>query len=99
MPRKPDPENQQAKINIGTLKLGLNEIRSFKVALEFYGWQSIASFLRQAALALIRHHAAGETIGQPLSFQVFTSQPPGPGNAAAAVLRQGHDSGRPPNVS
>lgn len=78
MARKPDPKNLLPKFNIGTLKMGVDETIKFRNALDYYGWESIAMFLRQTALALIRQWEAGEPIVQPLSFQMFsadTAQP------------------------
>lgn len=82
MPRRPDPENQHPKYNFGTLKIGLEEGGRFKAALKYYGWDSISSFMKAAALALIRQRARGEPIIQPLSFQAQ----PGP----AARKKYGH---------
>jgi hypothetical protein len=79
MPRKSDPQTQQIQLNIGTLKMGVADIGKFKAALKYYGWESIAMYLRQAALALIRHHAAGESIMQPLRFHVCPPISPRPG--------------------
>jgi hypothetical protein len=56
-------------------RLGLPEAdaEKFQLALQHYGHESTAEFMRQCALCLIRHHQADEKLVLPLSFKTSRS--------------------------
>lgn len=58
---------------LGTLKLPEGDCARFRQALQAYGFEKSASFLRRCAYALIKHHKAHEELAQPLSFKVSHS--------------------------
>lgn len=53
--------------SMGTLKLPEKEAEKFVAALEHYGFEKSAIFLRRCAMTLIRHHASEDTIAHDLS--------------------------------
>lgn len=56
--------------SLGTLKLPDEDADKFLKALEAYGQERSAAFLRRCAYALIRHHEAQEPLQIPLAFQL-----------------------------
>jgi hypothetical protein len=68
-------KKDKGRINVGSLKLGRTEIEPFHKALDHYGFESIANFLRQVALALAHHHSHGDWLRQPLRFVVAQEEP------------------------
>ena len=56
--------------SVGTLKIPKEDAEKFLAALEGYGFEKSAIFLRRCAYALIKHHASGHKLAQPLAFEV-----------------------------
>jgi hypothetical protein len=54
--------------SLGLLKLSHADAPAYQRALSNYGFASSASFLRAAALALIRHDKAKEELVTPIRF-------------------------------
>jgi len=59
--------------SLGILKLPESDAQKYLDALEAYGHERSAAFLRRCAYALIRHHQQDEKLESPLSFK--TSRP------------------------
>ena len=68
------------RINVGSLKLYPAEAEKFKSAIDHYGYESTALFLRRAALGLIKHHKQGDTLAAPLALK--TTDPPKVGESS-----------------
>ena len=68
MPRQPKSSQNPEPVNCGSLKLPPADAARFKAALEFYGFESTALFLRRAGYALLKHYDRKESLGTPLTF-------------------------------
>ena len=62
-------------INVGSLKLLPKDVPKYKKALEFYGYESTSVYLRQVALALIKHAERQDSLVSPLALR--TTNPNG----------------------
>jgi hypothetical protein len=55
------------------LRLSEGDFEKFQLALQNYGHESSAEFVRRCSIALIRHHQADEKLVLPLRFKTSQS--------------------------
>lgn len=60
--------------SIGTLKIPHEDTKEFLDALNGYGFEKSAIFLRRCAKALMKHYKAGDVLEQPLAFKVVPKE-------------------------
>jgi hypothetical protein len=72
---------------ISTLRLSDKERELFRRALEYYGYENAAVFLRAAAQALIVAHHHKDSLGPALSFEVTRSSHPTGAESPAQPIR------------
>ena len=60
----------------GTLKLSRKDIEKFQTAIESYGFERPATFLRLCAHMIIRHYEAGDQLALPLKLRIAKDNAP-----------------------